>query len=106
LFYHYSPYETSRNTGYEKVQDLQEVYEIAQHGGMLLFIVDYHLEAKRLCFVMVEGIVGEFTANEHIEKARLLIEETGYKRRLPELEYLQAVLKTSESAALATNRHD
>jgi hypothetical protein len=55
---------------------------------------------------MVEGIVGEFTANEHIEKARLLIEETGYKRRLPELEYLQAVLKTSESAALATNRHD
>ncbi|MCK5919033.1 MAG: hypothetical protein KAG34_11435 [Cocleimonas sp.] len=34
----------------------------------------------------------DLNASEHIQKAKDLIEETGYKRRLPELEYLEELL--------------
>ncbi|MCP5106883.1 MAG: hypothetical protein GY950_26095 [bacterium] len=44
---------------------------------MKLFLCDYHLEAGKLC--SDEGKNDE--AEEHFEKARELIQETGYKRR-------------------------
>jgi tetratricopeptide (TPR) repeat protein len=70
---------------YEKARaDLEEAKDIAQRGEMKLHLTDYHLEAARLC-----GVEGkEEETRGHLEKARALIEETGYRRRLPEVEAL------------------
>jgi tetratricopeptide (TPR) repeat protein len=57
--------------------DLNEALEIAELGSMKLHLVDYHLEAGRLC--EAEGKTVE--AKEHFKKAAKLIEETGYHRR-------------------------
>jgi tetratricopeptide (TPR) repeat protein len=76
-----------RETGdYEKAwADLQEAQEIAERGDMKLFLTDYHLEAARLC-----GAEGNDTdAQDHLERAKALIGETGYRRRLPEVEALE-----------------
>jgi tetratricopeptide (TPR) repeat protein len=62
--------------------DLKEAEEIAEMGGMKLFLCDYHLEAARLC--AAEGKDKE--ADQHFRKARELIEETGYLRRKNEVE--------------------
>jgi len=69
-------------------KDLQEVYNIVQRGGMLLFLCDYHLESARLACSVGEEVLG-LSASEHVEKAKALIAKTGYKRRLPEVEYLE-----------------
>lgn len=83
-------------------QDLQEVYDIAEPSGMRLYLADYHLELARLLLAEREcGIQSpdEFdgrkalTLNEHVAAAARLIEETGYKRRLPELEALQSKIE-------------
>ncbi|MCP5104339.1 MAG: TIR domain-containing protein, partial [bacterium] len=58
-------------------EDLNEAKEIALLGNMKLFLCDYHLEAGKLC--KEEGKNKD--AEEHFEKARELIQETGYKRR-------------------------
>ena len=71
--------------------DLAEAHDIAQRGGMLLHLTDYHLESARLALTVNQS-VHELSANQHVAKARQLIEETGYKRRLPELEYLEQQL--------------
>jgi tetratricopeptide (TPR) repeat protein len=67
---------------YEKAwADLQEAQEIAERGDMKLHLTDYHLEAARLC-----GAEGkEKEARDHLERAKALIGETGYGRRLPEI---------------------
>ncbi len=57
--------------------DLNEALEIAGSGSMKLYLVDYHLEAARLC--QAQGKTGE--AKEHFNKAAEMIEETGYHRR-------------------------
>ena len=57
--------------------DLNEALEIAESGSMKLHLVDYHLEAARLC--QAEGNTVE--AKEHIKIAVKMIEETGYHRR-------------------------
>ena len=57
--------------------DLEEVREIAERGGMKLFLADYHLEAARLARM---GKDKEKMA-EHREEAKRLIEECGYHRR-------------------------
>ncbi len=57
--------------------DLNEALEIAGSGSMKLYLVDYHLEAGRLC--QDEGKTGE--AKEHFDKAAVMIEETSYHRR-------------------------
>lgn len=60
---------------------------------MLLFLTDYHLESARLKLSFDSAQEpSSLSTSEHIEKAKQLIEETGYKRRLPELEYLQQYL--------------
>jgi tetratricopeptide (TPR) repeat protein len=61
--------------------DLNEALEIAQAGSMKLHLVDYHLEAGRLC--EVEGKHDQ--AKTHFDTAAKLIEETGYHRRDSEI---------------------
>jgi len=95
-------------------QDLQEVYDIAESSGMRLHLTDYHLEMARLLIaekgnppqspffkggsqgsdvVVIPSLEkvgpGGDSVQEHVTKAAKLIEETGYKRRLPELQELQ-----------------
>ncbi|MDP2224633.1 hypothetical protein [Nitrosomonas sp.] len=95
-------------------QDLQEVYEIAEPSGMRLHLTDYHLEMVRLLIAekgnppqspfskggsqgsdvvvispLEKGGPGGISVQEHVAQAAKLIEETGYKRRLPELLELQ-----------------
>jgi len=74
------------------LEDLKEVCDISIRGGMRLFLCDYHLESARLALT-IEKPVLELTASEHVQKARELIETTGYKRRLPEVEYLEKMLQ-------------
>jgi len=57
--------------------DLSETLDIAELGGMKLFICDYHLEAGRLC----RAQDNDTEAAEHFQTAKKLIEETGYHRR-------------------------
>ncbi len=90
----------------ETYQDLQEVLEIAESGGMRLYLVDYHIEMAR--WLQIQPFVstppqpspsvnpalgpspkGEGnTAAWHKAEALRLIGETGYKRRLKEVEAL------------------
>ena len=58
-------------------EDLNEAKEIAESGDMKLHLVDYHLEAARVC--SAEGKTKE--SKEHYKIAAQLIEETGYHRR-------------------------
>jgi tetratricopeptide (TPR) repeat protein len=63
---------------YEKAwRDLDEVYEIAERGGMKLHLVDHALEAGRVCAAQGK----KEDARGFYEKAKKLVEETGYHRR-------------------------
>lgn len=66
-------------------QDLQEVYDIAEPSGMRLHLTDYHLEMARL---LLAKQASDDEIQHHIQAAADLIEATGYKRRLPELQAL------------------
>jgi tetratricopeptide (TPR) repeat protein len=68
--------------------DLAEAREIAERGSMELWLVDYHLEAGRLC--LAEGRTED--AAGHLYEAKRLVEETGYHRRDPEVLLLEAQL--------------
>ncbi len=57
--------------------DLNEVRDIAELGGMKLHLCDYYLEKKELC--LAQGKKEEAEENE--KKAAELIRETGYGRR-------------------------
>lgn len=78
-------------------QDLQEVIDIAEPSGMRLHLTDYHLEMARLLIAEqqnpsqtpVAESESQLSLQDHITQAEKLIKETGYKRRLPELEELQ-----------------
>jgi tetratricopeptide (TPR) repeat protein len=99
-------------------QDLQEVHDIAEPSGMRLHLTDYHLEMARLLIAekgnppqspffkggspgsdvvvippLEKGGPGGISVQEHVAKAEKLIEETGYKRRLPELQELQQIIR-------------
>ncbi len=95
-------------------KDLQEVYDIAEPNGMWLLLTDYHLGMARL-LIAEKGNPPQFpffkegsressvpevpplgkgrnrgiSVQKHVVQAEKLIEETGYKRRLPELQELQ-----------------
>ncbi len=69
-------------------EDLDEVFEIARRSGMKLFLTDAHLESARLCRA-AGALVDGHDAAHHIGEAEALIKETGYNRRLPELEELK-----------------
>ena len=67
-------------------KDLQEVHDIAKTSGMRLHLTDYHLEMARL---LLAEQASEDVIRHHIQAATQLIEDTGYKRRLPELQALR-----------------
>ena len=62
---------------------------IARRSEMRLFQCDAHLEYARLA--LAEGDKDQ--AREHVVEARRLVEETGYGRRRPEVEALEAEVR-------------
>ena len=76
---------------------MQDVYDIAEPSGMRLHLTDYHLEMARLLIAEKQNLPptpvvkseSELSLQDHITQAAKLIADTGYKRRLPELEALQ-----------------
>ena len=64
--------------------DLQETFDIAQRGGMLLHLVDYHLESARLAMSQHH----KRAVIQHCKAAQQLINRTAYKRRQAELNLL------------------
>ncbi|MDV6340249.1 TIR domain-containing protein [Nitrosomonas sp. Is24] len=99
-------YRDARNPNHDFArarQDLQEVYDIAEPSGMRLHLTDYHLEMARLLIAerespprvpLEKGEPEGISLQQHVAEAARLIEETGYKRRLPELQELQHKLST------------
>jgi tetratricopeptide (TPR) repeat protein len=107
--------------------DLEEAREIAERGEMKLWLVDYHLEACRLCLAQVsakssagarfivpfEGyerikasrkqIIGE--ARKHVEKAENMIDKMGYHRRDPEVELCYAGVCFAERKKTKTREY-
>lgn len=77
-------------------EDLREIFELAETGGMLLHLTDAHLEAARLALAYPPRPSEERPlpkpAAEHLQAAAKLIEQTGYLRRLPELQALSRKL--------------
>ncbi|MDV6345998.1 hypothetical protein R2083_00510 [Nitrosomonas sp. Is35] len=74
------------------------MYDIAEPSGMRLHLTDYHLEMARLLIAerespprvpLEKGEPEGISLQQHVAEAARLIEETGYKRRLPELQELQ-----------------
>ncbi len=57
--------------------DLEEAREIAERGEMKLFLTDYHLETCKLELSLKD----KNKAKIHLDKAKLLVKETGYHRR-------------------------
>ncbi len=69
-------------------QDLDEARDIAQRGHMKLWLADAHLEFCRL-----EAMEkNPKKAEEHLEEAKKIVEETGYHRRDKEIEALEGIL--------------
>ena len=66
------------------LEDLEEVYEIADSGSMGLYLVDWHMAMSRLR--RMEG--NNAAAKQHKAEALHRIAETGYLRRLEEAEGL------------------
>ena len=93
-------YRDTRNPNHDFTRarlDLKEVHDIAEPSGMRLHMTDYHLEMARLLIAEQQNLPptpvkkgeSELSLQDHIIQAEKLIAETGYKRRLPELEELQ-----------------
>jgi tetratricopeptide (TPR) repeat protein len=77
-------------------RDLDEAEEIAEYGAMRLHLTDIALERARLALVK-ERPAG---ARAHLDRARELIEATGYHRRDRDLAELEARIAAAESAAV------
>jgi tetratricopeptide (TPR) repeat protein len=69
--------------------DLSEALEIAERGSMRLHECDAHLEWARLCRQRGD----RDGQQEHVARARKLVEETGYGRREREVRWLEGLLK-------------
>ncbi len=79
--------------------DLEEAREIAERGGMKLWLADYHLEASRLEIKQQKEKSKQKkengnmkTAKAHLEKAAEMIAAMGYGRRRPEVDELRREL--------------
>jgi tetratricopeptide (TPR) repeat protein len=73
--------------------DLAEALEIAERGSMRLHECDAYLEWARLCRQRGDrdGL------RQHVARARKLVEEMGYGRRRPEVEWLERQLSAMPS---------
>lgn len=69
--------------------DLSETLDIAERGLMRLYKCDAHLEWARLC----QDRGDRDGMKQHVERARTLVEETGYGRRRGEVEELERQLR-------------
>ena len=84
---------TGARTGPESAQsDLDEAWEIAERGPMPLFMANVHLQRARLFFREKEYPKAWISPQHDLAKARGLILQHGYRRRLPELEDAEAAL--------------
>lgn len=72
----------------EANKDLEEIREIASISNMKIHMADYHLESARLKFSQND----KTGAIHHTQEAENLIYETGYYRRLGQLEELKGRL--------------
>jgi len=73
----------------EAQEDLEEVFELSISSEMRLFECDAHLEQVRLYLAQER----DEEAKPHVDKARKLIEDTGYHRRDSALEELKGQIK-------------
>jgi hypothetical protein len=64
-------------------EDLEEVLEISESGGMKFYLTDYHIEM----YLLLTAHKQSTQAKKHKQKALDLIEETGYKRALEKLKH-------------------
>jgi len=78
--------------------DLAEALEIAERGGMRLFLCDAHLEGARLARKQGD----EAEARRHVALARQLVNETGYGRREREVRWLEGELAKASEATTVT----
>ena len=72
-------------------RDLNEAMRIAKRSEMRLFQCDAHLECAQLALAKDD----EEKAREHVAEARRLVDETGYGRRRPNVEELEAQIRGS-----------
>jgi tetratricopeptide (TPR) repeat protein len=72
--------------------DLTEALEIAEWGRMRLHECDAHLEWARLCRDQGDGVA----MRDHVARARVLVNETGYGRREREVKWLEGELAKQE----------
>ena len=72
-------------------RDLREVEKIGRRGEMRLHLTDFHLESARLALAESDPAA----AREHLDKARQLVNETGYHRRDPDLDEIAAQLASA-----------
>ena len=74
----------------EAEKDLQEVFEIAEHGEMQLHLCDYHLAIAKLFRTRTDQALDQNQAaiTHHSHTAEQIIHQTHYHRRLPELKQL------------------
>lgn len=84
--------------------DLEALRELADLGGMPLYLADYHIETARLLYEQFATNQGRFSSDptgeewhqrmhDHVEKAEALIWMTGYHLRDADLEILMTLLK-------------
>jgi hypothetical protein len=89
--------------------DLAETYDIATCGDMRLHLTDWHLESARLALAQItldsDATELRAAAEFHHAKAAKLIADTGYNRRLAELDAIRACLSgTIPAEILAPDR--
>ena len=80
----------------EAKKDLEEVYDMSTRAGMKLYLCDCHLESARLACTINDDVLG-LSAKEHYDKAKELVDTTGYERRRSELEFLEKTVGSMKS---------
>jgi len=83
-----------RNQPAEARRDLDEALTIARRGGMRLYLADIALEEARLALATRQ----RGPAREHLDRARTLIDETGYHRRDKDVAEIEEMLFSPGSA--------
>jgi hypothetical protein len=76
------------------LDDLKEAEQIAVRGRMRLYECDVHLERARLAIILERP--GD--ARQRLERARRLIDETGYHRRDEDVLELDAIVREAEAS--------
>lgn len=87
-------------------RDLSEAFDIAERGGMRLFLADAWLESARQRLHRPSPTDAALEAARNaLDKAGKLIRETRYNRRLPDLALVSAELALARGDAAAARPH-